>query len=146
VISSIVKSSLMSMCIAVVAVYVLHYIQSNFIFQFLSSNIITIQIGLLAINAATLGIILTKLKDIVDKGVPRAEFESVRVQMLLSIREQVALIIMAIIIISLAEAKALPFHVPQMVFQVVLLACFVYALLILYDTAKSVFVVLDDVS
>lgn len=145
-IASIARSSFISICIAVAATFALHYIRSNYIFLFLANNIVIIQIGLLAINAATLGIVLIKLKDIVDKGVPLAEFSNVRVQMLLSIREQIALIVIAICIVSLAEAKALPLYVPQLLFQTLLLACFVYSLLILYDTAKSVFVVIDGVS
>lgn len=143
---SVVKSLLTSICIAIVAAYGLHRIRSDYLFQFLTSNIIIIQIGLLAINAATLGIVLTKLKDIIDKGVPLTQFDDVRMQMLLSIREQIALLVAAIIILSMAGASALPFNIPQIVFHILLFACFVYSLMILYDTAKSVFVVLDNAS
>jgi len=142
-IASIAKSFFMSFGIACLAQLALASIQSTYVSDFLKSNIVNIQIGLLAINVATLGIVLTKIRDLVDKGVSADEFSRTREQMLLSIKEQVGLIAAALIILSLADAKALPFVVAPVVLQTMLLTCFVYSLMILYDTAKSVFVLLD---
>lgn len=143
-ITSIAKNFLMSMGIACLAFFVLASIGSNYIFDFLQKNIINIQIGLLAINTATLGVVLTKLRDLADKGVPLSKFSSARREMLLSIKEQMALIISALGILSLADATAAPFQVPVGLLRILLVTCFVYSLAILYDTAKSVFVVLDE--
>lgn len=143
-IASVARSFLMSVGIACLAWFALDGIGSSYVYEFLKENIVSLQIGLLAINTATLGVVLTKLRDLVDKGVPLSKFSSTRAEMLLSIKEQVALIASAIVILSLEGAKALPFAVPEGLLRVLLITCFVYSLQILYDTAKSVFIVLGD--
>lgn len=143
-IASIAKTFLMSVGIACLVTFALAGIGSNYIFEFLRANIINIQIGLLAINTATLGVVLTKLRDLVDKGIPLSKFSSARREMLLSIKEQMALIVSALGILSLSDASSIPFHIPEELLRVLLLTCFVYSLSILYDTAKSVFVVLGE--
>ena len=100
--------------------------------------------ALRAINNATLGIVLTKLRDLTGRGGSSEQFHDVRRQMLLSIKEQIALVFFAIIFLSLQEAKNLPLVVPSSVFDTLLLGCFFYTIAILYDTAKSVFVLLDE--
>jgi len=143
-ITSILKSSLISIGIACLATFLLESIGSRYLFDFLKQNVINIQIGLLAINTATLGVVLTKLRDLVDKGTPLSRFSSARAEMLLSIKEQMALIIVALIILSTESATSIPFHIPIELIRILLLSCFVYSLTILYDTAKSVFVVLGE--
>lgn len=143
-IASILKSSLISVGIACLATFLLQSIGSYYIFDFLKQNVINIQIGLLAINTATLGVVLTKLRDLVDKGIPLAKFSDARSEMLLSIKEQMALIIVALIILSIESATSIPAHIPVELIRILLLSCFVYSLMILYDTAKSVFVVLGE--
>jgi hypothetical protein len=143
-ISSIAKTFLLSVGIACLASFALAAIGSNYIFEFLRENITNIQIGLLATNTATLGVVLTKLRDLVDKGIPLSKFSSARREMLLSIKEQMALIISALVILSLSDATSIPFRIPEELLRVLLFTCFVYSLTILYDTAKSVFVVLGE--
>jgi hypothetical protein len=136
----------MSLGIACLTFFATSEIGSDYIFVFLRANIINIQIGLLAINTATLGVVLTKLRDLVDRGVPLSAFAKARSEMLLSVREQMALVVSALIILSLSDAPKLQFSVPPNLLRVLLLACFAYSLMILYDTAKSVFVVLGEQS
>lgn len=136
-------SVFISLGIACVFNFLFSQIQSVFVFDFLKSNITNLQVALLAINAATLGIVLTKIREIIDKTGAHDEFEAVRKAMMLSIKEQVALIGVSLLIISLATAKALPAHFSDDLYQFLLLASFVYSLQILYDTAKSVFVILE---
>ena len=143
-IASILKSSLISVGIACLATFLLDSIGSSYLFDFLKQNVINIQIGLLAINTATLGVVLTKLRDLVDKGIALSKFSSARDEMLLSIKEQMALIIVALIILSIDSATSIPVHIPAELIRILLLACFAYSLMILYDTAKSVFVVLAE--
>ena len=142
--ASILKSSMVSVGIACLATFLLESIGSRYIFDFLKQNVINVQIGLLAINTATLGVVLTKLRDLVDKGIPLEKFASARSEMLLSIKEQMALIVFALIILSAESATSVPFRVPEELLRILLLSCFVYALMILYDTARSVFVVLGE--
>lgn len=134
----------MALGIACLSFYSLVGIESDYVISFLKENIVSLQIGLLAINTATLGVVLTKLRDLVDKGVAQTRFAAARKEMLLSIREQVALILAALLILSLDSAKNLPFTIPVGLTQILLITCFVYSIIILYDTAKSVFVVLGD--
>jgi len=110
---------------------------------FLKSNITNLQVALLAVNAATLGIVLTKIREIIDKTGQRAAFDSVRREMLLSIKEQVSLITISLVVLALEAAKSPPIMVPSEIFQALLLASFIYSIFILYDTAKSVFAILD---
>lgn len=143
-ITSVAKTFLMSAGIACLVSFALAGIGSDYLFEFLQKNIINIQIGLLAINTATLGVVLTKLRDLVDKGIPLSKFSNARKEMLLSINEQMALIISALGILSLSDATSISFQLPEGLLRVLLVTCFVYSLTILYDTAKSVFVVLGE--
>lgn len=141
---SVLKSLFISLGIGFATHILLVSINSHYILQFLMQNIVNIQIGLLAINTATLGIILTKLRDLVDKGVPAAEFQKAKTQMLLSIKEQVGTIVSALLILTAFDSPLVSTSLRDGLLEVLLIACFAYSLLILYDTAKSVFVVLDD--
>lgn len=143
-IANVGRSFFISLGIAFLSFYVLEGIGSDYLIKFLRENIVSLQIGLLAINTATLGVVLTKLRDLVEKGVDPATFSTARNEMLLSIREQVALIISALVLLSLDSAKSLLFPIPVELTQILLISCFVYSIMILYDTAKSVFVVLGD--
>ncbi len=140
---SIIKNTFLSIGIASATQWVLSTLNSNYLFEFLKQNIVNIQIGLLAINTSTLSIILTKLRDLIDSGLPHNTFTSTKKEMFLSIKEQIFLIITSLVILSLAEAKNLPFLISVNVFQTILIACFVYELMILYDTAKSIFILLE---
>lgn len=140
---SILRSSFISIGVACLLQYIFLKIESDAVFEFLKQNITNLQIGLLAINGATLGIVLTKVKDLIEHHGNPEVFNEVKTQMLLSIREQVALVVVSLILIAFMCAKAFPVHIDIFAYKVALLATFVYTLLILYDTAKSVFVILD---
>lgn len=142
-ITGILRSSFISIGIACTLQFFFAQIQSNFVFDFLKLNITNIQVALLAVNTATLSIVLTKLRELIDKTGAYEAFESTRQEMMLSIKEQITLIGASLLIISLATAKTPPVHLPDELYQTLLLTSFVYLLLILYDTAKSVFVILD---
>lgn len=143
-ISEVTKSLAISCGLAIAVFYFISAIGSSYLPTFLKQNIVSLQIGLLAINAATLGVVLTKLRDLVEGGAPMETFASVRANMLLSIREQVCLIIAALVILSLLDAKNSPIAISPVLLNVLLIACFNYSLMVLYDTAKSVFVVLGE--
>jgi hypothetical protein len=120
--------------------------QSDYFSMFLKGNLINLIAALLAINAATLSIVLTKIRELVEKHGHGDAFAATRQQMLLSIKEQVSLIGVAVLLLTAVEAKA-PFmqDVPNLplALNTGVCAVFVYAILVLYDTAKSVFVILD---
>lgn len=86
-IAGIAKSILLSIGIAWLTQSLLDYIQSDFIHSFLKSNITNIQIALLAINATTLGIVLSKIREIIDELDNKTAFDDAKKEMLLSIKE-----------------------------------------------------------
>lgn len=140
---NVLKTAFLSFGIACTVQFLLHQMQSDFLFLFLKSNITNVQVALLAVNAATLGIVLTKIRELIDKTGQRDAFDSTRKEMLLSIKEQVALIAVSLFILSIEAAKSFPVAVPSYVFQATLIASFIYSMFVLYDTACSVFVILD---
>src|SRR5665647_1436221 len=141
--TGVLKTTFTSFGIACVVQFFLYQIQSEFIFVFLKSNITNLQVALLAVNAATLGIVLTKIREIIDRTGQREAFYSTKNEMLLSIKEQVALVVVSLLILAIESAKNFPLNVPSEIFQATLIASFIYSIFILYDTAKSVFVILD---
>ena len=104
-ICSVIKSTLVALGLAFLAQTIFSSVQSRYVYTFLSANLINVQVALLAINTATLGIVLTKLRDLTGRGGSSEQFHDVRRQMLLSIKEQIALVFFAIIFLSLQEAK-----------------------------------------
>jgi len=100
-------------------------------------------VALIAINSATLSIVLTKIRELMDKHM-NANFSATKSQMILSINEQIILIFFSIILIIVGEASSIKSneHLKILV-DVLICASFIYGIRILYDTAKSVFVILD---
>lgn len=141
--ADVLKTIFISLGIACAVQFFLYQMQSDFVFDFLKSNITNLQVALLAVNTATLGIVLAKIREIIDKTGQRAAFDATRSEMLLSIKEQVTLIAVSLLILAIASAKSLPIAISPGMFQAALLASFIYSIFILYDTAKSVFVILD---
>lgn len=140
---SVIKSVATSLVVASAFQCFLHYIQSDFIFIFLKSNLTNIQLALLAINIATLSIVFAKIREIIDRTGTREVFDATKKEIVLSIKEQAALIFVSLFVMALEGAKNLPIAIPSDIFQVALVACFYYSVLILYDTAKSIFIILD---
>lgn len=109
---------------------------------FFKNSLVTLLVALVAINSATLGIVLSRIRDMLDRANSEKKFfTNTKKQMTLSIYEQVALIIIVTILLMVRNSS----FAFDFVFWIDVLtaACFVYALLILMDTAKSVFKILD---
>jgi len=119
------------------------WLESDFIANFLSQNLITLLIALVAINTTTLSVVLTKIREIADQL--GGDFTRTAKEMKISIIEQVALIISAIIVQVVGTSSLISVRFPLLTFvsSVILVAIFSYALYILYDTANSVFVILQ---
>lgn len=112
----------------------------------LKSNSIQLQIALLAINSATLGATLTKIRDLMDRAnLNKNVFSKTRSHMLLSIKEQIALIVLAattlVVWSSPVAAKIIPYF--NITLGSLLSGIFIYSIYILYDTAKSILIILD---
>jgi uncharacterized protein YacL len=121
---------------------IIEWLKSNFISDYLSHNLITLLIALVAINTTTLSVVLSKVREISDKL--GGKFERTAREMKTSIIEQVTLIIVAIIVQVINGSSLLTTRLPILssISNVILLAVLFYAIYNLYDTANSIFVIL----
>lgn len=143
-ISQILKTSIMSIGVGFLSQVLQSSLKTDYLNNFLSENLITILIALLAINSATLGIVLTKIRDLVEKHGNAQCFNTTKQQMILSIKEQVALIIFAVTFLTIVSSPIMASDSNlKMLFDATVVAVFTYALFVLYDTAKGVLIIID---
>lgn len=120
------------------------FLGTTYLVNFLKQNLITLLVALIAINSATLSIVLTKVRELLDKSGQQGAFANTKKQMIISVNEQVLLIIVAMLLLIVQDSSFIKSHVEYITFlNVLIIGCFIYALRILHDTAKSVFVILD---
>lgn len=141
---SIIRNIFISIGVGFLLYELQNAMQSSYVVTFLKANLVTLLVALVAINSATLGIILTKIRDILDKEGNNGNFIQTKKQMILSIKEQISIIPISLILLLIEDSVWINNHNNCSSFiEVMLIACFFYAIIILYDTAKSVFVILD---
>lgn len=138
------KYALISLAVGYIAQLSQGCAMSNFLTNFLKNNLITLLIELLAINSATMGIVLTKIRDLVESKGGASCFKKTRNQMIHSVKEQVFLILLGVVFLIAADSP-LVVGVPNlpMLIQSCIIGVFVYSLMVLYDTAKSVLLIVD---
>ena len=120
------------------------WLGSQYFNEFLKSNLVNLLVALLAVNSATMGIVLTKIRDLVDSKGHGETFKETRQQMLLSVKEQVWLITISIVLLTVAQSKYVVGIPNVMMFLNSSIAgVFVYGMLVLYDTAKGVLIIVD---
>lgn len=119
--------------------------ESQYLNNFLKNNLITLLIALLAINSATMGIVLTKIRELIDRAGAGSEvFQATKDEMLLSIKEQIALIIISVVLLTFGDTLiSKQTEDLQKIYSVALCAIFAYSIINLYDTAKSVLIIID---
>lgn len=120
------------------------WVGSTYFNEFLKSNLINLLVALLAINTATMGIVLTKIRDLVDSKGHGEAFKKTRQQMLLSVKEQLVLIVLAIFFLTVSESNYLPSIANfDLLTNSLISGIFVYSMMVLYDTAISVLIIID---
>lgn len=136
--------ALASLACGLIIYLVEQWLGSTYVQSFLKVNMLVLIIALLAINTATMGIVLTKLRDITDKFSAGDAFKKPREEMLHTIHEQIGLIIIGASLLTIADSKLFLNldHFPLLI-QSTINGVFVYSLYILYDTSKSVFIISD---
>jgi len=124
--------------------YANDWLESSFYKDFLKTNLMLLLIALLAINATTISIIVSKLRDI-SSSTPLADFSCTIKSLRISISEQVILIVIASIFQIASESMKIRRVVPlsDLLIQSVLISIFIYAIYIMYDTAHAAFLLLD---
>lgn len=118
------------------------WLESAFLVSFLKQNLATLLIALLAINTTTISVIMTKLRDIAEEN--EIDFSRTIRSLRESIIEQGIVLAASLIVLILLDSHIIadgPSYVPFSL-GVVLVALFLHALHILYDTANGVFVIL----
>jgi len=120
------------------------WLETEYLNQFLRANLLTILIALLAINSATTGIVLTKIRELVEARGKAELFSPTRRQMILAVREQVGLIAAAVILLTLSSSPYLrPYEELLLLVNSLIVGIFVYGLQVLYDTAIGVLIIVD---
>ena len=135
----IIKWILISLVIGYALNRLCDYCQSDFLEKYLDENLILLLVALLAINTATLGIILLRLGELSMEY--KAKFPKIISAMKQSIWEQLVLIAVGTICLILHSSKIVKSQWPSADFAIetVVVAVAVYAIVVVYDTADAAF-------
>lgn len=112
---------------------------------YLKDNLLTILLAFLAINTATLGHLSAKIQDIIVEY-KNLDFTDTIREMKKSLLEQIILIILTVILIIVDNGENVQFKLKTELLYTFFLAIFIYALDILWDTGKSVFIIVDEIN
>ena len=118
-------------------------IESDFLITFLEKNLVTLLIALLAINTTTISIIMVKLRELKDKF--DLNFETTLSSLKIAIYEQVSLIPLSILLLVLRKSNVINASLKSshFILDTLLVATFAYAIHILFDTARGVFIIIS---
>jgi hypothetical protein len=143
-VKNVIPTALKSLGIGYILYLCNQWFNTDFLKDFLKENLLTILFALLAINGATLSVVLTKLRDLVDANKSELNFSRTRSEIVLSIKEQVVLIPVSLVLLMSQESVFVANNpLLSMTCFILLAACLAYALFVLYDTTMSIFVLLD---
>lgn len=143
--NNIVQASLVSLAAGFMLNLVQQWAKTDFLIKFLEGNLITILVAVLAINAGTMGTILTKVRDLIDNHkVDAKNFANTRSALLCSIKEQIVLVVVGLLALMFRQSEHLKAveNLPLMVDSIIV-GTFVYSLIVLYDTARGVLIIVD---
>lgn len=118
------------------------YLKSDFLFEYLQKNIISLLITLLAINTATLGLIASKIQDMLENH-PKINFKNTIREMKFSLTEQVILICISIFSLIILKSEIIIFPHKNITLNTILVSVLTYSINILWDTGKSVFIIIE---
>ncbi len=91
-----------------------------------------------------MGIVLTKIRDLVEGHGHGDAFTNTRSQMVLAVREQVVLIILAAAFLTIGDSPYLSsIQYMSLLLQSAISGIFAYSMIVPYDTAKGVLIIID---
>ncbi len=143
------KSKIKDIIIALFFGIVLNYVEqsilkSSFLLDFIKDNLVMLLIALLAINSTTLALVMTKIKDLIDKTNKKDSFQKTKKEMLFSVKEHIALIGFVILLLILNSSPIIKEYKQAItICNVLLVSSMIYSLQMLYDVSKSAFIILD---
>jgi hypothetical protein len=140
----LVKNISFFIVIALVVSFIGNALDSKFLFTYLAENIIGLLLTLLAINTATSGLIASKIQDIIVQF-PKFNFSDTIREMKKSLLEQIILIIISIVCLLIMNSAIITYQFKDMIGNTVLIAVLTYAVNILWDTGKGVFVIIEEI-
>lgn len=138
------KNISFKLILAGVVVFICDSLESTILYNYLNDNLISLLLTLLAINTATSGLIASKIQDILLE-IPEIDFKSTIKEMKLSLLEQIVLIFFSISTLVLDDSKILYFEHKDCVLNIVSVAVLIYSIEILWDTGKSVFIIIEEI-
>ncbi|WP_417266084.1 hypothetical protein [Brumimicrobium sp.] len=137
-----IKDISMYLILSIVATVFCYWLESSFLFDYLQNNIIGLLITLLAINTATSGLVASKMQDLKLQK-PQIDLKEPIKQMKLSLVEQIILIAVSIIFMTILNSSLVNFDYKEHLFNGGLIFVLIYALAILMDTGKAVFTMIE---
>lgn len=143
------KNKIKDIIIALFLGNVLNYVEqsileSSFLLDFIKDNLVMLLIALLAINSTTLALVMTKIKDLIDKTNRKDSFQKTKKEMLFSVKEHIALIgFVILLLISNSSPIIKEYKQAITICNVLLVSSMIYLLQMLYDVSKSAFIILD---
>ena len=108
--NNIVFNILLSIVVGYLLTQLQLFLGSCYLINFLKQNLITLLVALIAINSATLSILLTKIRELLDKTGQISSFDNTKKQMIISIREQVIIVFVAILFLIIQDSSFIKFH------------------------------------
>ncbi|MCZ2474732.1 hypothetical protein G9H61_04705 [Aquirufa ecclesiirivi] len=138
------KNISFKLILAGVVVFICDSLESTILYKYLNENLISLLLTLLAINTATSGLIASKIQDILLE-IPEIDFKSTIKEMKLSLLEQIVLIFFSISTLVLNYSKILYFEHKECILNIVSVAVLLYSIEILWDTGKSVFIIIEEI-
>lgn len=137
-----IKTFSMMILMGAVVRFASDWIDSPYILKFLDSNLINLQIALLAINTTTAGVVLSRMRELIDNT--GANFNLTISAFKNSAYEQIFLIFSSITLLTLLNSPIFTGNVPhsKIVLECLLISVFLASLYNLYDNAKSIFVII----
>jgi hypothetical protein len=123
-----------------------YLIGTDLLLVYLKTNLTTVQLGLMAINTATCGLVVSKLQEIKEKH-QEIDIKPITKELLDSLKEQIILIIVGVMLMLLIDGdfinKINYCDYIKFVLETFLIAVFINSIQVLWDTGKSVFVLIN---
>lgn len=146
----IVKNISFYLLISIFICFLSELLNSSFLSEFLKANTIMLEIALLAMNIATLGMISSKLYEVLEKN-REGNIDKTRKELNLALIEQITLIVVCFMsLIIFDNNKAINViglsNYREFILNVILLASLIYYLFITWDIGKSVFIIIDEIN
>lgn len=138
-----IKNISLFVIVSIILTYTGKLLESDFLFIYLKENIIGLLLTLLAINTATLGLIASKIQDIVQKH-PQFDFSTTIKEMKTSLVEQLVLIGISVLALLLMDSGKIILESKNDIGNVILTTVLIYSINILWDTGKAVFIVIEE--